>query len=89
MSEDSFIRRASEIRVPMSALFQTAMAVIIAYLLTMMLGMDARLARQEEQIKALGRESALHAEHAAESLKRAEEAHRSLWEAMRRKQERR
>lgn len=88
-SEDSLIRKAGGIQVPMSTLVQAGLTVIIGYLMQMVLGMDARLARQEEKINAIGREMALHADHSAESVQKAEEAHRSIWEALRRKADKR
>jgi Tfp pilus assembly protein PilX len=89
VSEDSMIRRAAGVQVSMATLVQGAITVVVGYLLTMVLGMDAKVARLEERATALRTEASLHTEHAKESLKDAEEAHRAIWEALRRKQDKR
>lgn len=87
--EDSLVRKAANITVSMTAIFQTGVAVIIAYLLNMVLGMDAKVARLDEQLKALASETRIHAEHSKESLANSETAHKAIWDAMRQKADKR
>lgn len=83
------IRRAGELKVSMSTLVQAALTVIIGYLLNMVLGLDAKLARLDEQLKALRNETTIHAEHSRESIAVAEKSHTAIWDALRRKQDKR
>lgn len=88
-SEDSLIRKASEARVSMSTLIQGAITVIVGYLLQMVLGMDAKMARLEERVRAAEQREELHVEHSKESITKAEDAHKAIWEALRRKADKR
>ena len=81
--------RAAEVKVSVSTLIQAAITVVVGYLLQMVLGMDAKVARLEEQIRAQQREAQLHAEHSREVTEAAEKSHTAMWDAIRRKADRR
>jgi hypothetical protein len=87
--EDSLFRKARESHISVTTLVQVGLTGIIGYLLQMVLGMDAKMARLDEQMKALNTQVQLHTEHSKESLTVAERTHQSLWEAMRRKADKR
>jgi hypothetical protein len=76
-------KRTSEAKVSLSAVVQTGLAAVIGWLLTMMLGMDARVARIEAAKMERDRVEALQLATDDRRLTKVEDANTKQWEAIR------
>jgi len=76
-------RRTAEVKVPVSAIVQSVLTLVLGWLFTMMLGMDARVARIEAS--RAEREKVEDRLQAADEkrLSKIEDANQKQWDALR------
>jgi len=81
-------RRTAEVKVPISAIVQSVLTLVLGWLFTMMLGMDARVARIEAARAATEKAEDKLQEATEKRLTKVEDANTKQWERIRELQER-